>query len=62
MPKQLNLESLAMQAGLEFSGCPTLPETDSSCYLSIKLEQTTIECQEDVTKNLSKKRLLRDCK
>ena len=26
-PKQLNLESLAMQAGLKFCGCPTQAET-----------------------------------
>jgi hypothetical protein len=26
LPKQINLKSLSMQAGLKFSGCPTQPE------------------------------------
>ncbi len=37
-PKQLNLKSLAMQAGLKSSGCPTTPETDSSGCLCIQAQ------------------------
>ena len=34
-PKQLNLESLAMQAGSKFSGCPTPAEFNFSAARSI---------------------------